>query len=69
MTELKFKTSLKCGGCKDKITPGMNALSEVESWEVDLTATPKILTAKAPEEAAAKIIATVEKEGFEIERI
>jgi copper chaperone len=44
METLKFKTTLKCGGCVATIKPKMDQLKNVEKWEVDLTQPVKILT-------------------------
>ena len=69
MKELKFKTTLKCGGCEEKVTPGLNAINEIEEWDVDLDHPDKTLTVYATEDIEDKIIEAVEKVGFELERL
>ena len=69
MEELRFKTTLKCGGCEEKVTPGLNAIDEVEEWDVDLDSEDKILTVYATKNVEDQIIEVVEKLGFEIERL
>jgi copper chaperone len=69
MEELKFKTTLKCGGCEEKITPGLNAIDEIEEWDVDLESEDKILTVTATKNIKEKIIEAVEKLGFEISKM
>jgi copper chaperone len=69
MEELKFKTTLKCGGCEEKITPGLNAIDEIEEWDVDLESEDKILTVTATKNIKEKIIKAVEKLGFEISKM
>nr|WP_299207049.1 heavy-metal-associated domain-containing protein [uncultured Brumimicrobium sp.] len=69
MKELKFKTTLKCGGCEEKVTPGLNAINEIEEWDVDLDHPDKILTVYATKDIEEKIIEAVEKVGFELERL
>ncbi|RYM33810.1 copper chaperone [Brumimicrobium glaciale] len=69
MEELRFKTTLKCGGCEEKITPGMNAINEVEEWDVDLDSADKILTVVVTKNVEDQIIEVVEKVGFEITKI
>ena len=69
MEELRFKTTLKCGGCEEKVAPGLNAIDEVEEWDVDLDSEDKILTVFAIKNVENQIIEVVEKLGFEIERI
>ena len=36
MKTLKFKTTLKCGGCVTTISPYMNQIENIESWDVNL---------------------------------
>jgi copper chaperone len=69
MEELRFKTTLKCDGCEEKITPGLNAIDEVEEWDVDLDSEDKILTVVVTKNVEDKIIEAVEKVGFEITKI
>lgn len=69
MEELKFKTTLKCGGCKDKITPGMNAIEGIEKWDVEYGNPRSILTVNASKNVEEQVKAAVEKVGFEAERI
>ena len=69
MEELRFKTTLKCGGCEDKVAPGLNAIDEVEEWDVDLESEDKILTVIATKNIEDKIIEAIKNVGFEIERI
>lgn len=69
MNELKFKTTLKCNGCKDKIAPDMNAIEEIEKWEIDFDSADKILTVFSPKNIESKITEIVEKAGFKLEKI
>ncbi|WP_107040175.1 heavy-metal-associated domain-containing protein [Brumimicrobium mesophilum] len=69
MEELRFKTTLKCGGCEEKVTPGLNAINEVEEWDVDLESQDKILTVSATKDISSQIIEAVEKVGFEISKL
>lgn len=69
MKELKFKTSLKCGGCEEKVTPGLNAIDAIEEWKVDLESADKTLTVKASKDVSKEVKSAVEKVGFEIESI
>jgi len=43
MQTLKFKTTVKCEGCINAITPYMRAIEGIESWKVDLSSPDKIL--------------------------
>ena len=69
MEELKFKTTLSCGGCKNKITPGMNEIKGISNWEVDLDDTDKILTVQATTDVEQQIKEVFEVKGFEVTRI
>jgi len=69
MKELKFKTSLKCGGCEEKVTPGLNAIDAIKEWKVDLESADKTLTVKASKDVSKEVKSAVEKVGFEIESI
>jgi len=44
MNVIKFKTSLKCGGCVNAIRPNLNKIKEIQNWEVDLDNPDKILS-------------------------
>lgn len=69
MEELKFKTTLKCGGCEEKITEGLNAIEEIEQWEVDLDSAEKTLTITASENVEAKVKAVFKAKGFEAVKV
>ncbi|MBW7869003.1 MAG: cation transporter [Brumimicrobium sp.] len=69
MKELKFKTSLSCGGCKNKITPGMDAIEGIDNWDVDLESADKILTVTSENDVEKEVINAVEKVGFVIEKV
>jgi copper chaperone len=43
MQTLKFKTSLKCNGCKNNLHPYLDNIKEVLSWNIDLDHPDKIL--------------------------
>jgi copper chaperone len=65
--ELIFKTTLKCGGCEDKVRPFLDALNQIKEWNVDLTVQPKTITAKGENLNPEEIIAAIEKAGFKAE--
>jgi copper chaperone len=66
---IRFKTSMKCAGCVEAVTPGLNALKEVASWKVDVGGAEKTLSVEAEETAIPKVVAALEKAGFKAERI
>ncbi len=66
--QLKFKTSINCSGCVAKVTPLLNAVEGIESWNVDTNNPDKILTVTTalPQDS---IVETVKKAGFKIESL
>lgn len=56
-----FKTNIKCSGCVEKITPGMDAAVGKTHWTVDLASPDKWLTVNAdnaiPDETIIKALA------------
>ena len=69
MEQLKFKTSIKCTGCLDKVTPQLNNTHGIENWEVDLKNPDKVLTVNAQNASEEDVVKAVKKVGLEIERI
>lgn len=69
MEELKFKTSIKCTGCLDKVTPELNNTKGIENWEVDLKNPDKILTVKTNTATESDVVKAVKKVGFEIAKV
>lgn len=67
--ELTFKTTLKCSACEAKVKPFLDALNQVEEWNVDLTVNPKRVIAKGENIDAKDIISAIEKAGFKAELI
>jgi len=66
--QLKFKTSINCGGCVAKVTPLLNAVEGIENWNVDTNNPDKVLTVTTslPQDS---IVETVKKAGFKIESL
>lgn len=44
MKTRKYKTNINCGSCVAKVTPSINQVQGVSSWEVDTNNKEKILT-------------------------
>jgi len=60
---------MKCAGCLGAITPGLDALKEVQSWKADVSGAEKTLSVEAEETAIPKVVTVLEKAGFKDERI
>ena len=69
MKQMRFKTSLKCGGCVQNIAGGMNALKGVENWKVDLTSMDRILEVTGDPSLEPEIIRIVTAAGYQISMI
>jgi copper chaperone len=69
METLIFKTNMKCSGCIEKVTPGLNELAGKDRWRVDLQNPDKTLTVSSEDRQAKDIESVVEKAGFNIERV
>ncbi len=66
--ETKLKTNIKCMGCVAQVTPFLNAETSIQSWEVDVQHTDKVLTVKG-EINEKQLIELVEKAGFKAQAI
>ena len=66
MTQFKYKTSIKCNGCIEKVGPELNATHGIEKWEVDLTHPDRILTVDFQSDSDEAILNSVRKAGFQI---
>lgn len=69
METLRFKTSLKCGGCVKAITPGLESLHSIEKWSVDLEDPDKVLEVEASEDISDQVIDSVKKAGYVISQL
>ncbi|MBY8961443.1 hypothetical protein KJK34_01630 [Flavobacterium sp. D11R37] len=67
--EMKFKTSINCGGCVAKVTPLLNNKEEIKEWSVDTDNPDKILTVVANGATQDEVMETVKKAGFKIEPV
>ena len=68
MKEKKFKTTIKCSGCVDKVTPYLNEAVGAGNWEVDLNSLVKVLTVHNDTDES-KVIEAMEKAGYRAEEI
>ena len=69
METLRFKTSLKCGGCIKAITPGLDSMKTIEKWSVDLENPDKVLEVEASEDISELVIESVKKAGYLISQL
>jgi copper chaperone len=69
MKTLQFKTTIKCAGCLEKVTPFLNEKLTPEEWEVDIFNPSKILTVNSDKMTEEEVEEKVKQAGFQIERI
>ena len=70
MHTLKFKTNIKCGACIDTVTPFLNQLPELISWNVDTSVPDKVLSIETAEPLNPKeVINNLDKAGYKAEKI
>lgn len=64
-TLLKFKTNIKCNGCKASVTPYLNKAEGICHWEVDLDNNDKILTVHSTGITASEVQNVVKQAGYD----
>jgi copper chaperone len=72
MNQIQFKTNINCGSCIKSVTPFLNALEEIDAWQVDTMVAEKILTVEteqSPIQMEQKVISAVSSAGFTIQKI
>ena len=67
--KFQFKTNINCGGCVTKVTPHLDNVEGITSWEVDTTNKDKVLTVSTDSLSAEKVAELVKQAGFNIEQI
>lgn len=67
MSELKFKTSINCGGCINAVRPSLDGEPTIEKWSVDTDNPDKILTVSGVAVTADKVVELVADAGYQIE--
>lgn len=63
--ELKFKTTLNCGGCIAKVKADLDTHSGITAWNVDTENADKILTVNSTGVTEAEIVTIIKSKGFE----
>jgi copper chaperone CopZ len=68
MKTLRFKTTVKCNGCLNAVTPFLNQEGLIKSWKVDLIHPDKILEITADDSLLPeRVITLVEYAGYKAE--
>jgi copper chaperone CopZ len=67
MKQVKFKTNINCGNCIKSVTPYLNLVDTIDTWQVDTDDPDKILTVKLEEDGTPEDVKrAVEDAGFKI---
>jgi copper chaperone len=70
METQRFKTTIKCTGCIEKVTPYLNEVAGEDNWQVDLQNPDRVLTIIPGETVKEKaIIDALQKAGYKAERL
>lgn len=65
MNTLKFKTTIKCGGCIATVTPFLNKIEGISTWSVDTNSPDKILTVETETVSPDEITNTLKGAGYQ----
>ncbi len=70
MEKLQFKTSIKCTGCIEKVSPYLNRVAGEKNWEVNLEHPDRILTIPDSENLkASEVVDALNQAGYKAEKI
>jgi copper chaperone CopZ len=70
METLQFKTTIKCSGCIEKVTPYLNETVGENNWEVDLQNPQKVLTIPSSDQIkSSEVVDALAKAGYKAEKI
>jgi len=67
--ELKFKTTLNCGGCVSKVKSDLDSSAGITEWNVDTDNPDKILTVNSKGITEDEVIAIIKSKGFKADPI
>lgn len=67
MKTVKFKTTIKCGACVEKVTTSLNETVGQGNWKVDLASPERVLTVESNEVTPEKVVETLSKVGYKAE--
>jgi len=65
MQTLRFKTSLKCNGCKSNLQPYLDSIKEVISWNIDLNHPDKILEVNIENISIEQLLEKIRPSGYQ----
>ena len=66
---MKFKTNINCNNCVNTVTPILNGIEQIKTWEVDIKNPEKTLTIEGDNIDAENIVDSLKKVGYKAELI
>lgn len=70
MKTLKFKTNIKCDGCIATVSPVLNAMSDIDRWDVDISTAEKTLTVEGSDQVEPeRIVEELKQVGYSAEKL
>jgi copper chaperone len=69
METIKFKTSVNCNNCIRAITPFLNKVNGISSWDVDLNDPARTLTVVGESIKPRQIIDALSQAGYRAEQL
>ena len=68
MKTLKFRSNINCENCIRKVTNFIEAIENIDTWEVDTVNPDKILTIEGNDDLNSKVIVEIiEEAGYSVE--
>lgn len=67
--QLKFNTTINCGGCVASVTPSLNKAVGEGNWRVDINDPAKVLTIDSDTVTKEAVMEAVNQAGFKAELI
>lgn len=68
MQTLKFKTTMKCNGCVQTVTPFLEQANNIQNWSVDLQNPDRVLTVQT-EGDAEEVKNLLKEAGYQAEEV
>lgn len=68
MQTLKFKTTMKCNGCVQTVTPFLEQANNIQNWSVDLENPDRVLTVQT-EGDAEEVKNLLKEAGYQAEEV
>lgn len=68
MKKISYKSNINCSGCVARVSPVLNDLRSIKTWEVNTEDPDKLLTIESEDEVTDEVKSALRKVGFKIEK-